>query len=104
MRIRRSLAVAALLTSLIATPPALAATATTGDGAAKAWNEGNTLYVKDTKGDDHAVYGNANNTGNRLDNKSGYGTTVQATYGFKVTSVRACVNLQFKADNCSSWR
>ncbi|WP_103064344.1 hypothetical protein [Actinomyces qiguomingii] len=104
MQIRRSLAVAALPTSLIATPPALAGTAVTSDGAAKAWNSGNTLYVTDTKGDDHAVYGNANHTGNRLNNHSGYGSTVSKTYNFKVTAVRACVNLQLQSDRCSAWR
>ncbi|MFE6869311.1 hypothetical protein ACFVFS_22505 [Kitasatospora sp. NPDC057692] len=86
--------------------PAFAHTAV--QGGATSWNDGRTFYVKDTDADSHSVYGNwaiSGGTGNdgRLNNSSGYNTTVSKSVNGDIISVRACVDIQFGTDDCSGW-
>ncbi len=78
----------------------LVAVSTTGASASRS---GNTVTITDTAAEKHSVYANVNNTRNRLDNTAGRGASVSRTYGFRVTSVRACVNIQRASDRCSNW-
>ncbi|MCM3661112.1 hypothetical protein M3148_08925 [Georgenia satyanarayanai] len=80
------------------------ATMISPDGGSTVWRSATyTLKVKDSKDDNKSVYGYANNTNNRLNNLSGVGTTVQKTYGFKITAVQACTDIPLASDPCSDW-
>ncbi|WP_146752384.1 MULTISPECIES: hypothetical protein [unclassified Actinomyces] len=87
---------------ILGAAPAFSAVTMSTTGAS-ATRSGNTVTVRDTSADSHSVFANVNNTGNRLDNNAGYGASVSRTYGFTVTSVRACVNIQRAPDRCSNW-
>jgi hypothetical protein len=103
---RKSLFVAtlALCAGFATASPALAVSATAPDGGSKVSTSGKTMYVTDAEADAHAAYGYAKNKDNRLDNHSGVGTTVEKTYGFTITTVMACTNIQLHPDSCSSWK
>lgn len=81
--------------------PAFAATVSTS--GATATRSDNTVTIKDTAADKHSVYANVNNTRTRLNNTAGKGASASRTYGFRVTSVRACVNIQRASERCSNW-
>jgi hypothetical protein len=70
---------------------------------AVASRSGNTVSVRDAKADNSSVYANVNTTSTRLNNLSGYNATVSRTYTFKVTAIRACVDVNFQSDPCSAW-
>lgn len=62
------------------------------------------LNVNDSKCDGRYAYGNWNGTdGNRLNNQSGCYTTAYKT-GLGIRSLRACTNINFYPDSCSSWK
>lgn len=84
--------------------PALAHSEYSPDGGAHV-NDGSqhiTLFVHDISCDNHAVYGNWNNTDNRQDNSEGCGRTVSRDVG-NISSVRACTNIPLAHDPCSSF-
>ncbi|KDN84415.1 hypothetical protein [Kitasatospora cheerisanensis] len=102
------IAAGAIATLAIAGAAAPAFAHSANQGGASSWNSGRTFYVKDTDADSHSVYGNwavSGGSGNdgRLDNSSGYNTTVSKDVNGDIISVRACVNIQWGTDDCSGW-
>ena len=84
--------------------PALAVSASSPDGGSYAYNVGQTFYVRDSKADSHGAYGYWNLLNNRLNNKSGYNTTVSKNTGWIIGFVKACTDLQLAPDTCSDWK
>ena len=104
MRMKRSAAVIIAGMVSLGVSPALAHNATSPDGGSYVWNSTSTTFnVKDPKCDGHAAYGYVNNTTHRLDNGNGCGSIVTREYG-TITAVRACTNIAFATDPCSSWQ
>jgi hypothetical protein len=86
----------ALVAAFATANPALALSATSPDGGAKVTTNDKTMFVEDALADNHSVYGYANNETNRLENHEGSGSTIQRTYGFKVTTIQACTDIPLK--------
>ncbi len=78
---------------------------TSPDGGAKAYdsNSGRTMNVSDIKCDGEWVYGYWNNTGNRLNNKSGCNTSANKGTSSTITAVQACTQYDLAPDSCSNW-
>lgn len=101
---RRGMIAAAAALVLFGASPALAATMTSPDGGAKAWasQTNSQMNVRDAKCDGHWVYGNWNNTGNRMENKAGCNKTLSGPVS-SITAVRACTEIPLGTDSCSNW-
>ncbi|ROS76484.1 hypothetical protein [Cellulomonas sp. PhB143] len=105
---RKNLYAGALVAAVLAmgASPSMAAehVAYAPDGGSRAHSIDKVLYVKDTKADGHQAFGYANDEDHRLDNASGYNSTVKRTYASTITAVRACTNIQNLPDSCSAWK
>lgn len=94
-----------LLAAAVASVPAVAQARYVSRAGSEAWTSGNTVYNKDTAGDDKAtgteyLYNNSNSTG-YLFNKSGYGSTTSRDIGATINGIKACVDNGWLPRTCS---
>ncbi|MFD5559076.1 hypothetical protein [Kitasatospora griseola] len=99
------------LGAVIGSAPAFALTSSTAGSTAYTSTTSatdDTMNVSDTSADSRAAYGqykrqaNAGTTLN-LWNKSGSGTTVSASDGSRIFTIRACRQEQWDSDTCAGW-
>lgn len=92
-----------LAATTFAAAPAYAHSSTSPDNGSRAYDtSGPKFNVDDPKCDGYIAYGFWNNANNRLDDKSGCGTTATRSVS-SVTSVKACTNIPLASDPCSNW-
>jgi hypothetical protein len=104
----RSLALAAVAgVALLGTSSQAIAISSDTTGSEAYGDSTGTFRVIDTKCDGDPAYGRFIEQGNsgiqRVNNKSGCGSTVSGDLGNAITSVQACRDTTLAKDNCGGW-